>query len=285
MPPRRARRHGGPPPSNAAECSDSCAPRTCRASRFSPHGSRSSLSRRGRLAATWGTLLVVPSLIAHGAVLAFAYAISHEGAHGTAFRSRWLNESVFYLTSFIFGEEPMYRRFSHGRHHAATWYPGFDSQMPYRNPITRARYARETVAVIGMLEGLVQMIRHARGNLTSDEREFVPRARVRQLIWGRNACSCWLCQRFRRRRTDAEQFSARGVLRCAQCGRVGRAAVHQFPAHVHERGGAGSSTLHAKSRVLFADTPALLEYELSHRASPVSRRAFSCAAGDQQARA
>ncbi|MEJ1961747.1 MAG: fatty acid desaturase [Gammaproteobacteria bacterium] len=136
------------------------------------------------LAATWGTLLVVPSLLVHGIVLSFSYAISHETAHGTAFRSKWLNESVFYFTSFIFGEEPMYRRFSHGRHHAATWYPGFDSQMPYQNPITRTAYARETLAISGMFAGLVQMIRHTRGKLTRDEREFVPRSRVRQLIWG-----------------------------------------------------------------------------------------------------
>jgi fatty acid desaturase len=136
------------------------------------------------LASVWGSAWVVPVLVIHGAVLSFAYAISHEGAHGTAFRSSWLNESVFYLTSFIFGEEPMYRRYSHGRHHAATWYPGFDSQMPYQNPITLRAYLRETLAIHAPFAGIAQMFRHARGRLTQDEREFVPVARVSQLIWG-----------------------------------------------------------------------------------------------------
>jgi fatty acid desaturase len=134
--------------------------------------------------ASWGTLWVIPVLFVHGTILSFAYAISHEGAHGSAFRTPWLNEWVFYLTSFIFGEEPMYRRYSHGRHHAATWYPGFDSQMPYQNPISLRTYVRETLALHAPFAAVAVMFRHARGALTHDEREFVPANKVARLIWG-----------------------------------------------------------------------------------------------------
>jgi fatty acid desaturase len=123
-------------------------------------------------------------LIGHGAVLSFAYAASHEGAHGTAFKTTWLNDAVFYFTSFIFGEEPMYRRYSHGRHHSATWFPGFDSQMPYQNPVTLRTYLRETLALAAPCAALMQMLRHAKGYLTDAERSFVPEKKVRQLIWG-----------------------------------------------------------------------------------------------------
>jgi len=136
------------------------------------------------LATTWGTAWMAPALVLHGAVLSFAYAASHEGAHGTAFQTPWLNEAVFYVTSFVFGEEPMYRRYSHGRHHLATWYAGFDSQMPYRNPMSRQLWLRETLAIIGPCTGIMQMVRHARGLLNNDELSFVPAARVRQLVWG-----------------------------------------------------------------------------------------------------
>jgi fatty acid desaturase len=136
------------------------------------------------LAIVWGSLWVLPVLVLHGAVLSFAYAASHEGAHGTAFKTTWLNEAVFYLTSFIFGEEPMYRRYSHGRHHSATWYPGYDSQMPYQNPMTRRAYLRETLALTAPFIGIAQMFRHATGSLTDAERSFVPAAKVKQLVWG-----------------------------------------------------------------------------------------------------
>ena len=133
---------------------------------------------------TWGQWLVVPVLLVHGAVLGFSYAASHEAAHGTAFSSKWLNETVFYLTSFVFGEEPMYRRYSHGRHHAYTWHSAFDTQMPYRNPLTLRRYLRETLGVVPLWENMLTMVRLSGGSLSESEREFVPAARVNQMIWG-----------------------------------------------------------------------------------------------------
>jgi fatty acid desaturase len=63
---------------------------------------------------TWG---VVPATILYGSILTVpAYALSHECAHGTAFRTRWLNELVFWVTSFIFFEGPHFRRYAHARH-------------------------------------------------------------------------------------------------------------------------------------------------------------------------
>src|SRR5471032_1611654 len=49
---------------------------------------------------------LIPAMFVHGCALSFSYAASHECAHGTAFRSRWLNEAVFWLTSLVFIEEP-----------------------------------------------------------------------------------------------------------------------------------------------------------------------------------
>ena len=64
----------------------------------------------GRYLARWGAGLLVtgavvwlslgtwwlwPAMFVHGVLLSVpAYAISHETAHGTAFRSHWLNETV-----------------------------------------------------------------------------------------------------------------------------------------------------------------------------------------------
>lgn len=137
--------------------------------------------------AAWATWWVVPAVVLHGAVLSFAYAASHEGAHGTAFDIRWLNEAIFYLTSFIFGEEPMWRRYSHARHHSATWYLGFDSQMPYRNPVTLGHYIKETTGLLSLIESFKQLCRFAAGRLLDSERSVIPEARVRQVVWGSRA--------------------------------------------------------------------------------------------------
>jgi fatty acid desaturase len=61
-----------------------------------------------------GSLWFIPMLIIHGCAIALpAYALSHECAHGTAFRTRWINETLFWISSLIYYEEPYYRRYAH----------------------------------------------------------------------------------------------------------------------------------------------------------------------------
>lgn len=83
-----------------------------------------------------GTPWVWPAMVLHGVFLTVpAYAFSHETAHGTAFRTRWLNETVFWVTSLLYMEEPLHRRYTHTNHHSFTWHVGKDSQMPFDTPM------------------------------------------------------------------------------------------------------------------------------------------------------
>lgn len=83
-----------------------------------------------------GTFWVWPAMLLHGVCLTVpAYAASHETAHGTAFRTRWLNEAVLWVASLLYMEEPLHRRFTHTNHHTHTWHIGKDSQMPFDTPM------------------------------------------------------------------------------------------------------------------------------------------------------
>ena len=85
---------------------------------------------------TLGTAWVWPAMFVHGVVLTVpTYSLSHETAHGTAFRSRRLNETVFWIASLLYGEEPLHRRYTHTNHHTYTWHVGLDSQMPFDTPL------------------------------------------------------------------------------------------------------------------------------------------------------
>ena len=82
------------------------------------------------------TFWVWPAMFVYGVVLTVpTYSLSHETAHGTAFRSRRLNETVFWLSSLLYGEEPLHRRYTHTNHHTYTWHVGRDSQMPFDTPL------------------------------------------------------------------------------------------------------------------------------------------------------
>lgn len=100
---------------------------------------------------TLGTLWVWPAMLIHGILLTVpSYAMSHETAHGTAFRTRWLNEAVLWVTSLIYMEEPLHRRYTHTNHHTHTWHVGKDSQMPFDTPMGFGGWLTE-IAGLGLL--------------------------------------------------------------------------------------------------------------------------------------
>jgi len=121
-------------------------------------------------------------MLLYGGVLCFAYAASHECAHGTAFKARWLNETVFWFTSLVFIEEPLYRRYSHAGHHTHTWFNELDPQKPYGNPMTFSHYLSGTFGLTFYFDAVRQLIRHSRGRFTPQELEFLPSSEIRTAI-------------------------------------------------------------------------------------------------------
>jgi fatty acid desaturase len=126
------------------------------------------------------TLWVIPALFAYGTILSFAYAASHECAHGTAFRTRWLNETVFWLTSLVFMEEPLYRRYAHAAHHTHTWFNPSDPQKPYGNPLSLHQYVTATLGFTFYFDAARQLARHSAGRFTEAERVFIPEGELRK---------------------------------------------------------------------------------------------------------
>ena len=110
--------------------------------------------------ASLGTHWAWPAMFVHGVFLTVpSYAFSHETAHGTAFRSRWLNEAVLWITSLLYMEEPLHRRYTHTNHHTHTWHVGKDSQMPFDTPMGFAGWLTE-ITGFGLLRFHVQVFFH-----------------------------------------------------------------------------------------------------------------------------
>ena len=75
----------------------------------------------------WGTWWCVPFFFVYGTL----YGSSgdsrwHEAGHGTAFRTRWMNDVVYQIGSFMIMREPTTWRWSHTRHHTDTIIVGRD---------------------------------------------------------------------------------------------------------------------------------------------------------------
>lgn len=129
-----------------------------------------------------GTVWVWPAMFVYGVVLTVpSYAISHECAHGTAFKTRWLNEVVLWITSLLYMEEPLHRRFTHTNHHTFTWHVGKDSQMPFDTPMGLGGWLLEFTG-IGLLRfHALVMVRLLTGRYSAIMRAVTPEGELSKM--------------------------------------------------------------------------------------------------------
>ena len=131
-----------------------------------------------------GSNWMIAMMIVYGSIIALpAYALSHECAHGTAFRSRWLNETLFWISSLIYFEEPYYRRYSHARHHTYTWINKFDAQMPFNTPMTFRGWLWEISGISYFVLIFKVVIVNAVGKFSHNIRDFTPASELPRLKW------------------------------------------------------------------------------------------------------
>lgn len=92
------------------------------------------------LGQTVGSWWAAPALLLHGAVLTFLFAPLHETVHRTAFRSRWLNDSVAWVCGALLVLPPAYFRAFHFAHHRYTQDPRRDPELATPKPDTLAAW-------------------------------------------------------------------------------------------------------------------------------------------------
>jgi fatty acid desaturase len=131
-----------------------------------------------------GNNWLIPMMVVYGSIIALpAYALSHECAHGTAFRSRWLNEILFWVSSLVYFEEPYYRRYSHARHHTYTWINQLDAQMPFNTPMTFRGWLWEISGISYFVITFRVAMVNALGIFSDNIRDFTPESELPRLKW------------------------------------------------------------------------------------------------------
>ncbi|MEM7206189.1 MAG: fatty acid desaturase [Pseudomonadota bacterium] len=108
------------------------------------------------------------AMFVHGILLSVpAYALSHETAHLSVFRTDRLNKIVLWITSLFYMEEPLHRRYTHANHHAYTWHTGKDLQMPFDTPMTFRGWLYE-------ISGLSMLIFHTKVLWALSTKRYTP---------------------------------------------------------------------------------------------------------------
>lgn len=98
----------------------------------------------------------------------------HECGHGTAFRSRWRNDVVYQMASFMLLREPTLWRWSHFRHHSETILVGRDPEITYKRPYLLDLDVPNYLNLLNGARLVRRLWRHALGGRDPEASMFVP---------------------------------------------------------------------------------------------------------------
>jgi len=123
----------------------------------------------------WGSWAALPFFIVYGVLYGSTTDSRwHECGHGTAFKTRWMNEAVYQLACFMIMREPTVWRWSHTRHHTDTIIVGRDPEISVKRPPDILGMLLNLFALKSSVTALRKLAVHAAGRLTVEEETFIP---------------------------------------------------------------------------------------------------------------
>jgi fatty acid desaturase len=123
----------------------------------------------------WPSYWSIPFFLAYGVLYGSAGDSRwHECGHGTAFKTRWMNDAVYQIASFFMMRNPVTWRWSHARHHTDTIIVGRDPEIAVMRPPDLLRLVLNFFGIIDVWHALVDMTRNAVGIVSAAEKTFIP---------------------------------------------------------------------------------------------------------------
>jgi fatty acid desaturase len=98
----------------------------------------------------------------------------HECGHGTAFKTRWMNDAVYHIACFMIMRPPTVWRWSHTRHHTDTIIVGRDPEIAIMRPTVILKTISLFFAIPQTIAAIKTMFIHVGGHLTAEELTYVP---------------------------------------------------------------------------------------------------------------
>jgi fatty acid desaturase len=133
---------------------------------------------------SWGTWWAIAAFAIYGVIYTTpASSRWHECGHGTAFKTTWMNEVVYQISSFMILYPATSWRWSHARHHTDTIIVGRDPEIVApRPPVWRTILIEMFHLYVGLMD-LRKVILHCFGKLSKEEYEYIPAMEIRKVSW------------------------------------------------------------------------------------------------------
>ncbi len=98
----------------------------------------------------------------------------HESAHGTAFKTDWMNDALYEIASFMILREATVWRWSHNRHHSDTIIVGRDPEIAVPRPPNLRAIVLTFFSLVVYPRYFRRILLHTTGRMAADEKTFVP---------------------------------------------------------------------------------------------------------------
>ena len=123
----------------------------------------------------WPSLWSAPFWLAYGVLYGSASDSRwHECQHGTAFKTRWMNEVVYQIACFMIVRNPHTWRWSHARHHTDTYIVGRDPEIAVMRPPAFVKVIGNFFGIFDAYVGWSRMLLNAAGKVDPEEATFIP---------------------------------------------------------------------------------------------------------------
>jgi fatty acid desaturase len=123
----------------------------------------------------WPSWWSVPFFLAYGVLYGSATDSRwHECGHGTAFKTRWLNDAVYQVASFMIMRNPVTWRWSHTRHHTDTVIVGRDPEIVLMRPPELFRVFLNFFGILDTFHAMKTMVMNSFGIIDEEEKTFIP---------------------------------------------------------------------------------------------------------------
>jgi fatty acid desaturase len=125
----------------------------------------------------WPSWWSTPFWLAYGVLYGSAMDSRwHECGHGTAFKTRWMNDVVYQIASFCMMRNANTWRWSHARHHSETYIVGRDPEIAVMRPPVFLKLIGNFIGVFDAVAAVPRMFYNAFVGVHPEEKTFVPEA-------------------------------------------------------------------------------------------------------------
>ncbi len=98
----------------------------------------------------------------------------HESSHGTAFRTDWMNNALYEISSFMVMREATVWRWSHTRHHSDTIIVGRDPEIAVPRPPDIPKLILGFLNLATCAKYFQHILLHSSGRMADAEKTFIP---------------------------------------------------------------------------------------------------------------